>query len=87
VSPYFPRSFTMGADLLRRLRMLAPGEALDVTRIELCDIEVPGSPLDHQTPEYIVDWMNARLPFYCEVNKPVLGDKFTFLRPNRSASQ
>lgn len=82
--PYFPRSFTRGADMLRRLKEIPLGEAMNVTRIELCEIEVPGSPLDHQSPEYLVDWFNSRLPFYCEVWGTVLGDKWTFYRPNRS---
>lgn len=79
---YFPASFTKGARLLGRLRMLKPGECfrMDV-RAELSDIEVPANPLDRQTPEFLARWMHARMPFYCTLHRDALGNWWEIRRP------
>lgn len=78
---YFPRSFTHGAHLLSKLKTLRPGYAMDVTDHDLSQVQVPASPLDRQTPDYLIEWFRSRLPFYCEVHGTVLADKWTFHRP------
>ena len=86
--PYFPKSFSRGALLLRQLSALKPGQAMDITKYALSDIEVPANPLDRQDAPYLIRWFKARLPFYCMVcpNLPEpIADKWTFYRPDMSA--
>jgi len=75
--------FTRGAQLLRHLCTIPPGKAMDVTVHMLSDIIVPANPLDRQTPEYLVNWFHARMPFYCTVTPDLPGfpSKWTFYRP------
>ena len=77
----FPESFTRGAQLLRDLRKLKPGECyrMDVTR--LMDIEVPANPLDVQNSEYIAKWMHVRMPFYCTLHQGIVGGWWEIRRP------
>jgi hypothetical protein len=69
----FPRSYTQGAHLLRELQQLKPGDSFRMKIPDLLEIEVPASPLDRQTPEFIAKWMHARMPFYCTLHQDLAG--------------
>lgn len=75
--------FRAAANLDRRLRTIPPGRAMIVSVYELCDMVVPASQLDRQTPEYLVEWLRSRLPFRCVVTPdlPLMPSKWTFYRP------
>ena len=75
--------FTRGAQLLKMLSNIPPGKAVDISADKLLDIEVPANPMDRQTPEYLIDWFYARLPFYCKLEPDVFKRKWTFYRPTQ----
>jgi len=78
---YFPKSYTRGAALLRELQQLKPGECFRMEVTTLLDIEVPASPLDRQTPDFIAKWMQVRMPFRCTLHQGMVGGWWEIRRP------
>lgn len=77
----FPESYTRGANLLRELQELKPGQCFRMSEEMLSDVAVPASPLDKQTPDYIAKWMQDRMPFYCYLQHSIWGGWWEISRP------
>lgn len=84
---HFPESYTRGAKLLRDLQSLKPGECYRMHGRDLKDIEVPANPLDRQTPAFIAQWMQDRMPYYCFLQHSVFGDWWEISRPAETDNQ
>lgn len=77
----FPASLTRGARMLERLSRTPPGHRNRMSIDELCDIEVPASMWDRQTPDFLANWLHGRMPFYCTLYKDPLGRYYEIVRP------
>jgi hypothetical protein len=82
-----PQGYKLGAQLLRSLQQLRPGERYRMTSQMLSEIEVPAHPLSRQTPEFIANWMRERLDFYSVLEASAWGNWWEIVRPGKDASQ